>query len=326
MHIYLNHTLKKALLCYPKTAGSTIDNVLTWERSFKPQLHPNIVGWELVSYSGMPEQMDIRDYRKSIPRDYDVYMIYRDPWKRYVSGFCYMVIEEFDLFQVELLPGDVKMQYFANKPIEWYCDYIDSIFKMSNRHCSFNDIHTTRFMLAVWILSRELNATLVTMNDVDALINDIHGISPHIEIPHWNTLEGGYGREGSANELIASNIVTALNKIHEQKILGINFANADYAASCYDYNVIDNGLFQKFQNSKINQIEYAEKVSNWVVNALMFQVGDPTCTEQMFSEGYWYADYLHLLENWVRHGEVVSDDLRSQINNCLGDIFPHRRQ
>lgn len=325
MQLYINHRLKKAIISHPKTCGSTLAVYLTWDEPHW-QLHPNISNWKVGKEPQKPKDLSLKYFHDHIPEDYEVFVLYRNPLLRYISGFSYVVLEQNDMFFWNLLDNKTRNEYFVGLGDQWYLDYVEILLKTAFGHASLNDVHTTRMMLAVWVLAQEFNAKLVYIDDLDQLINDMHGISPHIEIPHVNANQFGYSThqvEGrvDVSKTIGRNFAKAITTIHNAAEQNRSIEGIQWATSIHEYLEIDFALFNPIHSKKYLRPGYTEKLTEHVVQMVLERAhSTPGGQDLLSNNAYWYQDYLCLLNEWANVGRNIPETIKHNIVNSIAEI------
>jgi hypothetical protein len=334
MQIFINHTLKKALISYPKVAGSTLSTYLTWSEPHW-QLHPNIKGWKRVATPVLPEHIDFKNYRNIIPVDYEVFILYRNPLLRYISGFVYVIQEEDDLLFWDMMSSADKQKYFADKPVSWYEEYVEKILKISYGSASLNNIHTTRYMLAVWLLAIELKAKFLYIDDLDGWILNVHNIREPLEIPKINSNVFGYTtrvEEIESRTMVAKTVGEKFSvALHNISKYTPDKHRDDLEFSCriseylkndiYLFNLIkpSHGIIS--EDLKISSVTHTIESMFGEISADRYSsVTDDLCN----TNSYFHSDYIRLVMNWYYNGSNVPDVIKQLINTSLEEIRQRR--
>jgi len=318
MHIFINHQLRRALITHPKVAGTTISNLLDWKSSIKTQAHENIVGWKQIVSDSHENYLDLSATRKLIPAEYTTTLLYRDPVKRYISGFNYLIIENLDLLAWESTNGEQRAEFWKKKDSEWYRNFVFQIFKLSGWLFGLNNNHTQRVMLVIWILYWELaNTELLYIDNLDNWIRSVHNLPPDFKIPKHNSVDDGYGRHTKDPTLLS-----VMDKFKYVLETHIN-RNSD---GLRDYLDLDRKLFKQLRHLEKEQVN---KASNIAVSGVIIESVFNECYSPhdniMSGHSVSEKEYLHALLEWVRNGNSMSNESRELINNKIRNIVTRYR-
>ena len=318
MHIFINHQLKRALITHPKVAGTTISNLLDWKSAVKFQTHENIVGWKQIASDAHENYLNLKVIRERIPSEYTTTLLYRDPVKRYISGFNYLIIENLDLLAWESTSGEQRKEFWNKKDKEWYKNFVYQIFKLSGWLYGLNNNHTQRVMLVIWILYWELaNTELLYIDNLDNWIRSVHNLPPDFEVPKHNSVDDGYGK--NTRDPILLSVMDKFKSVLETHIHTTQDALRDYLE-------LDRKLFkqlrhiEKQQSLKPNNVAISCMVIDSVFNEC-YSPHDNIMSGHSVSE----KEYLHALLEWVKQGNNISDESRELINNKIADIVTRYR-
>ena len=319
MHIFLNHQLRRALITHPKVAGTTLSNVLDWKSSSKTQLHENILGWKQIVSDAPENYLDLPTTRRLIPAEYTTTLLYRDPVKRYISGFNYLIIENLDLLAWESTSGEQRREFWSKKDTEWYKNFVYQIFKLSGWLYGLNNNHTQRMMLVMWILYWELpNTELLYIDNLNDWIRSVHNLPADFVVPKDNSVDDAYGKNTKDPTLLS--VMSQFQTVLETHINSPGDGLRDYLD-------LDRKLFKQLRHIEKEQ---AIKTNNVAVSCMII--------ESVFSESYSQHDnilsghsvsekeYLHALLEWVKHGNNISNESRELINNKITEIVTRYRR
>lgn len=313
MHIFINHLLKRAIITHPKVAGTTVSNVLDWAGALKNQAHPNINGWKQIASDSQENYLNLRTVKQLIPNDYKTTLLYRDPIKRYISGFNFLLLEDLDLVGLDRTTPEHRLEYWGKKNQEWYNNYVYQILKMSGWMYGLNNNHTERVLLVIWILFWELpNSELLYIDNLDDWIRSVHDLPPHFEIPRHNAAINNFDMADKSDQSI---------KLIQQKFQTTLEILIQQGDGLRDYLHLDRRLFKQLRHLEVGHVQ---KISNIAVTVEII--------EQVFNECYPIHDhilhgstnaeknYLRALAEWAKNGTDISSESKQLINNKITQI------
>ena len=299
MHIFKHTGFKRALITFPKVAGTTIQNLFTpnYElHNLGLGQHNNFVGWKTVRLTPDPQTFfDLRFAMQNIPEDYKVTILYKEPIDRSISGVSTMLKEE--------SPGLVRYHetpdesIWADKKISWYHDYIERIFSISGLNYDFDNVHTMRIMLYIFILGAELpNVEFVEISELNDWVKDTHQLPDTFEILKANT------------EI--SMFFTKINKVLRKQF-------ADDPGGIGNYIMPDMKMYnylQQHSSVKPTFLRDLDLITDF------FQEAYPAGTNPLTSVYPQSRWYMSTMIEWLEHGTQMPAIVRDQINTHIIEI------
>jgi len=299
MHIFSNKKLKRTLITFPKVAGTTVQNLLTpnFELHAHIRQHNNLVGWKTIRLTpDVDTFFDLRFVKNNIPNDHTVTVMYRNPIDRYISGVSTLLKDEgTSIIRYEDTPDN---DFWEQKPIAWYRAYLDQLFRISGLNYDFDNVHTMRIMLYVFILGVELpNVEFVEVNEFSQWVKDAHQLPDTYEVPRENNDQGAFSK-----------------KI--KKLLTARFQD-------------DPGGYGNYINPDMKMYEYLQQHNQVELTFLrdlgilddIFQEAYPGGTNPLsrtFPQPRWY---MYAIMEWTEHGTCVPDKIRHQINKHIIQVI-----
>lgn len=317
MHIYINHELKRALISFPKVAGTSIENILLWRMSRVQQAHPNINGWKLLQSDNQLHYFNLGQVKAIIPSEYQTTVMYRDPMERYISGFNFLFLDhtQMDMLNISddgVDPTDDSLcAKWAKYNDEWYFNWAENIFLHSNYNPGLNDNHTMNIMMIVWILWWELDAQLLYINDLNDWIKAVHDIPNDFVLQKSNVSEYGYSKGNRKNvvNLVSAKFRDALKKVGVVE----------------DYLRVDKFLFERIHNKQTKIASDHEQISFWLVNQL-FSDSYPINRDMLSGFMTMHSAYLSVLTTWANEGSTMSNATKEQINTHIIQLTQRYKQ
>lgn len=299
MHIFKHKKLKRALITFPKVAGTTVQHLLTPNFELEPHIHQhkNLVGWKTVRLTETPDNFfDLEEAKHNIPEDYTVTVLYRNPIERYISGVKTLLRSgAAGLIRYEDNPDD---NFWAQKKTDWYKDYILELFATSGLNYDFDNVHTMRVMLYVFILGVEFNnVEFVEVNEFDSWLRDTHQLPDSYEVPRENKEQG----------MFSVRINQVLKKEFQEDSSGIG-----------NYIKPDMKMYEHLQQYKCVQPTFLNDLK---LVHYIFQEAYPAGTNpltQIYPQPRWY---MHAMMEWLEHSTAVPPKTRDQINTHIIQVI-----
>lgn len=298
MHIFKHNKLKRALITFPKVAGTTVQTLLTPNFELRPdiQQHKNLVGWKTEQITSLPDLFfDLRKAKALIPDDYTVTILYRNPIERYISGMKTMLKDEgVSLVRYYDTPDD---DFWSKKKPEWYENYISQLLITAGMDYDYNNVHTMRVMLYVFILGAEFtNVEFVDVNDLDRWLRRTHDLPDTFEIP----------RENSIHNSFSAKLNKVLRKQFQEDVGGLGH-----------YISMDMMMYEHLQQNRSVKTTFLWDLG--LVGAIFDEVfpKDINLFTNVYPLPRWY---IGAMMQWLEHSSCVPLKVKESINTHIMQI------
>lgn len=299
MHIFKHNKQRRALITFPKVAGSTIQTLLTPQFELRPDIkqHKNLVGWKTVQLSGSPDTFfDLRKIKHSIPEDFTVTILYRNPIERYISGMKTMLMDEG--------PGLIRYydnpdnDFWSQKKPEWYEAYLKQLTEIAGLNYDYDNVHTMRIMLYIFIVGLEFpNVEFVHVNEFDSWLKRTHDLPDTYDII----------RENNHHNVLSAKLNKVLSKQFEDDDAGIGF-----------YISLDMRMYEHLQMHGSVTPTFLRDLG--LIGDIFQEVYpvDRNLFTNPYPQSRWY---IAAMMEWMEHGTCVPDSVREQINTHIIQVI-----
>lgn len=214
--LYRSDAHRSIILSYPKVATSTLDNYFV---DFDPDKHEKFNTYykfdELHKWD--KKQIHCRNVAEitdNIPPGWNVYLIFREPLERYVTGFTFYLDGLQGFFRhttmdvTRNIPGwvgklsEVDLENLDNN---WFIEYIDQIYNFTSLTMAL-DHHTQRCLFWLFAVHASLynknKIEVIEMSGVDNLIKKMYDDEDLVIIRsnetknNWNEIDKWYSPYG----------------------------------------------------------------------------------------------------------------------------------
>lgn len=330
MEIYYNSKLDVTFVTYPKTASSTLreiffDQDYTTHSPEFIQIRNNTSGpWvKLKTSTNLIDSSSILDSASMIPSSSKVYLLYRDPYLRYVSGVAFTIQNEYDLLLRWVIPQEVKSVSDLDAiPDTWYENFMNQIMILNGGAANLNNIHCGRALHQVLMLKLILGdrAEMLYINDLDDVIRKLYSLSDDFQIPKINAAERNYDLD-EIKDAISLATTKKLYRYINNNMLPHDYSDAEVVRSplwtryVHYYLRGEKIIFDGLQNSDISD------QSRW-----------QCFTDYLNSFEHYYniyakaahtknADYLIALRWFAADKSPASQELKDDVNSWLKDLI-----
>ena len=299
MHIFKHNKQRRALITFPKVAGSTIQTLLTPQFELRSDIkqHKNLVGWKTVQLSRSPDDFfDLRKTKHSIPEDYTVTILYRNPIERYISGMKTLLMDEgVGLIRYYDNPDD---DFWSKKKSEWYQGYLRQLTNIAGLNYDYDNVHTMRIMLYIFIVGLEFpNVEFVHVNEFDAWLRRTHDLPDTYDII----------RENNHHNTLSAKLNKVLSKQFEEDDAGIGFY-ISLDMRMYEYLQLHRSVTPTF----LRDLDLISDIFQEVYPV------DRNLFTYPYPQSRWY---IAAMMEWMEHGTCVPESVREQINTHIIQVI-----
>lgn len=321
MEIFINHVKRAIIVTYPKVATSTIRQICN------PPLGniSEFYGWKLVHKAIPLNEIYFDNYIDEFNNDYKIYLLYRDPVEKYISGFSYVIYENLVKLNKNLFYKNCEenIKYYKNISNDWYIRNIKNMLSMNYGMMGLNDIHLDKFLICQLALKVKFKerATLVNLNNINDIFNELYN-KTNASIDDINSVQDGFGQTSDENELLLNKIILSRFKENLENILNTDELYKDIFC---EYIKIEKLIYEAFENKDTDLEEFFIKCVNLYLNKLV--LGNECVFNSIisnfidfveclfilrlkYSKHYNYEPLTNLINNWEN---------AEQMNNILGE-------